>query len=168
MSSKQYNEIHTIQITVNSQSYSLQVQPNWTLAHVLREQLGLTGTKIACDEGACGACTVLIEGETVLSCMTLAVECNNIRIQTIEGLSQGDRLHPIQDAWLEEHGAQCGFCSPGMIMTAKAFLEENPDPTERDVRRAMSGNICRCANYDHIVKSVMAGAKKLKERKHGA
>lgn len=166
MSSKQHKEMHTIHVNVNNRGYSLQVQPHWTLAHVLREKLGLTGTKIACDEGACGACTVLIEGETVLSCMKLAVECNDKKILTIEGLSQGDRLDPIQAAWLEEHGAQCGFCSPGMILTAKAFLEENSDPTEPEVRRAMSGNICRCANYDHIVNSVLAAAKKIQERGH--
>jgi aerobic-type carbon monoxide dehydrogenase small subunit (CoxS/CutS family) len=148
-------------IRVNGKEYSLRLEDHWTLASVLRDKLGLTGTKIACDNGACGACTVLIEGEPILSCMTLAVECEDKAIETIEGLSDGPRLHVIQQAWLEEHGAQCGFCSPGFIMAAKALLERNASPTREEVREALSGHICRCGNYDHIVASVLTAARKI-------
>ncbi len=153
-----------IELHVNGRSFALTVKPNWTLAFVLREKLGFTGVKVACDDGACGACTVLLDDEAILSCMKLAIECAGRRILTIEGLAEGDRLHPIQEAWLEEHGTQCGFCAPGMILTAKAFLDRKPDPTAREIRDALSGNICRCANYDHIVEAVLAGGRKLRER----
>lgn len=149
-------------LTVNGRCYEFRVRSNWTLAHVLRDRLGFTGVKIACDNGACGACTVLMNGEPILSCMKLAIECEGSNIMTIEGLSDGVQLHPIQEAWLEEHGTQCGFCAPGMIMTTKAFLDENADPTDQEVREALSGNICRCGNYGHIVKSVLAAAKKIR------
>jgi aerobic-type carbon monoxide dehydrogenase small subunit (CoxS/CutS family) len=147
---------------VNGRKYRVKVEGHWTLVHVLREKLGLTGTKIACDNGACGACTVLVDGEPILSCMTLAVECEDKAIETIEGISDGPRLHLIQQAWLEEHGAQCGFCSPGFIMTAKALLERTPSPTREEVRDALSGNICRCGNYDHIIASVLRAGEKMR------
>lgn len=147
---------------VNGKKYRVKTEDHWTLAFLLREKLGLTGTKIACDNGACGACAVLVDGEPILSCMTLAVECEDKRIETIEGLSDGPRLHPIQQAWLEEHGAQCGFCSPGLIMTAKALLDRIASPSKEEVREALSGNICRCGNYDHIIASVLTAARKIR------
>ena len=156
------NRQREIVLVVNRRRYPLMVGVHWTLSYVLRDKLGLTGTKVACDGGACGACTVLIEGEPILSCMKLAVECDQMSIWTIEGLSDHDDLDPIQEAWIEEHGTQCGFCAPGMIMTTKAFLEENPEPSEADVRAALAGNICRCANYDHIVQAALSGANKIK------
>jgi carbon-monoxide dehydrogenase small subunit len=149
-------------LVVNGKSFELEILPHWTLAHVLREKLGLTGVKIACDNGACGACTMLMDDEPLLSCMKLAIECEGRDVMTIEGLSDGVKLHPIQEAWLEEHGTQCGYCAPGMIMTTKAFLDKNPNPTVEELRESLSGNICRCANYDHIVKAVFAAAKKMK------
>lgn len=152
---------------VNGKMYGVKVEDHWTLAYVLRDKLGLTGTKIACDNGACGACTVLINGEPVLSCMILAVECDNQNILTIEGLSDGARLHPIQQVWLEEHGTQCGFCAPGMIMTTKALLDRIPRPTKEEAKEALSGNICRCGNYDHILASVLSAAKKMGGEDHG-
>ena len=152
---------------VNGKKYRVKVEDHWTLVYVLREKLGLTGTKIACDGGACGACTVLIDGEPILSCMTLAAECENKNIVTIENLSEGLKLHPLQEAWLEEHGAQCGFCAPGMIMTAKALLDQNPNPTREEIKEALSGNICRCGNYDHIVTSVLSGSQKMRGEDHG-
>ncbi len=152
---------------VNGKKHVVKVEDHWSLVYVLREKLGLTGTKIACDNGACGACTVLIDGEPILSCMTLAAECENKRIVTIEHLSDGLQLHPLQEAWLEEHGTQCGFCAPGMILTAKALLDQNPNPNRQEVMEALSGNICRCGNYDHIVASVLAGAQKMRGEDHG-
>jgi len=152
---------------VNGKNYKIKIEAHWTLAYVLRDKLGLTGTKIACDNGACGACTVLIDGEPILSCMTLAVECENRSILTIEGLSDGARLHSIQEAWLEEHGTQCGFCAPGMIMTTKALLDRIPGPSKEEIKEALSGNICRCGNYDHIVASVLSAAKKMRGEQHG-
>ena len=152
---------------VNGKRYRVNVEDHWTLAYVLRDKLGLTGTKIACDNGACGACTVLIDGEPILSCMTLAVECDDQDILTIEGLSDGGTLHPIQQVWLEEHGTQCGFCAPGMIMTTKALLDRIPRPTKEEAKEALSGNICRCGNYDHILASVLSAAKKMGGEDHG-
>ena len=154
-----------VTLNVNGEHYDIEVMPHWTLAKVLREILGFTGVKIACDNGACGACTVLVDGELVLSCMKLAVECEGTSILTIEGLSDGVKLHPIQEAWLEEHGTQCGFCAPGFIMTAKEFLNRNPAPKDEEVRGALSGNICRCGNYDHAVKAVLAAATKMRREK---
>jgi carbon-monoxide dehydrogenase small subunit len=130
----------------------------------LRDKLGLTGTKVACSGGECGACTVLVEGKPVPSCMVLAIEVKDQDILTIEGISNGKKLHPVQIAWLEEYGAQCGFCSPGMIMNAVALLEKNPHPTETDVKEALAGNICICSNYEHIVKSVLTAADRMEKR----
>lgn len=153
-----------IKLMVNKKSYDLMVEPQWTLSHVLRNQLGLTGTKEACNEGACGSCTVIIDGRAVPSCMLLAIEQDGKSIETIEGLSKFGRLHPVQDAWLEEYGAQCGFCSPGMMMSAKALLDRNPDPTEEEIKEILAGNICICSNYEHIVNAVRTAAKKLQRR----
>ena len=153
-----------IRITVNNERYELLVRPNWTLAFVLREKLGFTGVKLACDNGACGSCTVLMEDEAILSCMKLAIECDRKHILTIEGLSHGTQIHPIQQAWLEAHGTQCGFCAPGMIMTTKALLDKIPDPTESQVREALAGNICRCGNYDQIIQAALSGSRKIREK----
>ena len=153
-----------IVLRVNGVDYELKAAVTATLADVLREELGLTGTKIMCNEGECGACTVLINRRPVLSCMTLAMDAQGKEIVTIEGLADsrtGD-LHPIQVAFVENSGMQCGVCTPGMILSAKALLDENPSPSEEDVRWALSGNLCRCGNYRRISESVLAAAGKLR------
>jgi carbon-monoxide dehydrogenase small subunit len=169
----------TIELTVNGKQYilttgddiepweslSYDVYPWDTLLHTLREKLGLTGTKSSCESGACGACSVLINGKLALSCLVLTVDCDGKEITTIEGLSDPvtGKLHHIQEAFIENNGAQCGFCTPGMIIATKALLDENPDPTEEDIKWALSGNICRCGNYNLITKSVLAAAEKMRE-----
>jgi carbon-monoxide dehydrogenase small subunit len=153
-----------VTLNVNGNKYEIETKITATLAEVLREQLGLTGTKIMCNEGECGACTVLINGKPVLSCMTLTVDCQDKNILTIEGMADpltGD-LHPIQQAFVAKSGMQCGVCTPGMILTAKALLDENAAPTEDDVRKALSGNLCRCGNYQRITECVLDAAKMLR------
>jgi aerobic-type carbon monoxide dehydrogenase small subunit (CoxS/CutS family) len=152
-----------IVLRVNGVQYELKAAVTATLADVLREELGLTGTKIMCNEGECGACTVLINGRPMLSCMMLARDAQGKEILTIEGLadSQTGDLHPIQEAFVERSGMQCGVCTPGMILSAKALLDENPNPTEDDVRWALSGNLCRCGNYRRITECVLLAAGKL-------
>ena len=148
-------------LTVNGEEYEVKVGVTDTLANTLREKIGLTGTKTICNEGGeCGACTVLIGGEPVLSCLTLAIECEGKNILTIEGLANPitGELHPIQQAFVEYSGMQCGMCTPGMILAAKAFLDRNPNPTEDEVREALAGNICRCGNYKRITECVLAAA----------
>ncbi len=158
----------TITLTVNGETRPLLVEPHWTLSRVLRREFGLTGAKEACGEGACGACTVLIDHVPTPSCMVLAVEQEGKHITTIEGLSQNGVLHPIQEAWLEEYGAQCGFCSPGMIMSAMGLLYKNPDPDEEEIKEALGGNLCICSNYEHIIAAVKSAARKMaKEARHG-
>ncbi len=151
-----------ITLTVNGEEHEVEVWSTETLADVLREKLGLTGTKLMCNNGECGSCTVLVDGRPMLSCLMLAAECENLDVLTIEGL--GDRetgeLHPIQQAFVERSGMQCGICTPGMILTAKALLDENPNPTEDGVREAMAGNLCRCGNYKRITECVIAAAEK--------
>jgi len=149
----------SIKLIVNGYSYNVSVPAETTLLEVLREELQLTGTKFGCDTGECGACTVLIDGRPFRSCMTLAVEVEGKRITTIEGLANGGELHPVQKKFVEFQAIQCGFCSPGMILTAVAFLGENPKPTRQEVRRAISGNICRCTGYQKIVEAVIAASK---------
>ena len=149
-------------LIVNDRAYELALEPQWTLSYVLREKMGLTGTKEACKEGACGACTVLIDGKAVPSCMVLAIEQVGKSILTIEGLSKNG-IHPLQEAWLEEFGSQCGFCSPGMILSAKALLDHNSSPTIDEVKEALAGNICICSNYEHIIKAVLVAAKKMQK-----
>ena len=153
-----------IVLRVNGLEYELKATVTATLADVLREELGLTGTKIMCNEGECGACTVLINGRPILSCMMLARDARGKEILTIEGLadSRSGGLHPIQEAFVERSGMQCGVCTPGMILSAKALLDENPNPTEDDVRWALSGNICRCGNYRRITECVLLAADKLR------
>lgn len=151
-------EKQLIQLTVNGEGHDVVVTPNQTLVDVLREDLELTGTKVGCDEGACGTCTVLIDGKPVRSCLTLAVEAQGKSIETIEGLAVDGELHPVQKAFIEHGAIQCGFCTPAMILTSKAFLEQNPHPTEEQVRRAISGVVCRCTGYAKIVEAIMAAA----------
>lgn len=158
--------VRKLVLNVNGDRYELEAGITATLAEVLREELGLTGTKVMCNEGDCGACTVLINGRPVLSCMTLAIDAENKDIVTIEGLADratGD-LHPIQKAFVEHSGMQCGVCTPGMILTTKALLDENPDPTEDEVRKALSGNLCRCGNYRRITESVLDAARMMRGR----
>ncbi len=148
-------------VTVNNINYTIHIEPHLTLVELLRDKLGLTGTKKSCNEGECGACTVLMEGKPVASCLVLAMDAQNKNITTIEGLADGEDLHPLQVSFVRNGGIQCGYCTPGMIMSAKALLDENPDPTPLEVREGISGNLCRCTGYQQIVDSVMAAAKEM-------
>jgi len=155
-----------LKLIVNGREHMLSVTPNVTLADVLREKLGLTGLKIGCNSGECGACTVLINGQPTASCLTLAIDCEGKEILTIEGLANPEtgKLHPIQQAFIEHHGLQCGYCTSGMIMSVKALLNRNPNPTEEEVREAINGNICRCTGYMNIIESVLAAAEKMRSQ----
>jgi aerobic-type carbon monoxide dehydrogenase small subunit (CoxS/CutS family) len=143
-------------LKVNDETYEVITAPNRTLLEVLRDELHYTGAKESCGEGVCGSCTVLIDGQPVRSCLTLALAVEGKAITTIEGLAQGNQLHPVQEAFVTHHAIQCGFCSPGMILTAYALLQENPQPTEEEIRRALSGNTCRCTGYAKIVEAVQS------------
>jgi carbon-monoxide dehydrogenase small subunit len=147
-----------ITVTVNGTQRSAEVEPRLLLVHFLREELRLTGTHVGCDTSGCGACTVLLDGVPIKSCTYLAVQADGRDVETVEGLLDGATLHPIQAAFKQEHGLQCGFCTPGMMLTAKALLASNPSPSEDDVRWALSGNVCRCTGYMNIVKAVQAAA----------
>jgi carbon-monoxide dehydrogenase small subunit len=147
-----------IVLKVNGNNYNLNIETQRTLVEVLRDTLGLTGTKKSCNEGECGACTVLIDGKPAASCMMLAIAAQGKEITTIEGLNQGDKLHPIQEAFVKHTAIQCGFCTPGMVLAAKAFLDENPKPTSAEARKAISGNLCRCTGYQQIVDAIMAAS----------
>jgi carbon-monoxide dehydrogenase small subunit len=151
-------------VTVNGEERSAEVEPRLLLVHFLRQTLGLTGTHVGCDTTSCGACTVLLDGTPVKSCTVLAVQAQGRAVDTVEGLAKGGELHPIQQAFHEEHGLQCGFCTPGMMLTATAFLHENPAPTDEEIRWALSGNICRCTGYQNIVNAVLSAAATLRER----
>jgi carbon-monoxide dehydrogenase small subunit len=148
-----------ITVQVDGVPYSDDVEPRTLLVHHLRENLGKTGTVVGCDTSNCGACTVLLDGESVKSCSVLAVQADGREVTTIEGVGTDGELHPVQQAFHEHHGLQCGYCTPGMIMAACSFLRENPDPSEDDVRQGMEGNLCRCTGYQNIVKSVLAAAE---------
>jgi len=150
---------HVVQLNINGDIHEVLVSSNQTLLEVLRDKLGLMGTKRGCDLGACGACTVLINGEAYLSCITLAMDAVGKEIRTIEGLSQGGDLHPLQRAFVEKGAIQCGFCGPGMILTAKALLDEEKRPTEQTIKKKMAGNLCRCTGYKKIVEAVLSVAK---------
>ena len=147
-----------VSVTVNGVDHEDDVEPRTLLVHHLRTGIGLTGTNVGCDTSSCGACTVIVDGQSVKSCTMLAVQANGREITTIEGLADGETMHPVQQAFQAEHGLQCGFCTPGMVMAAVSLLEENPSPTERDVREGIEGNLCRCTGYHNIVKSVLACA----------
>jgi carbon-monoxide dehydrogenase small subunit len=156
--------LDTVKLMVNGKEHALEVGANETLLEVLREKLGLTGSKIGCNRGECGACTVLMDGESVLSCLTLAIECQGKSILTIEGLEDPDtgELDPIQSAFVENFGIQCGFCTPGMVMSAKALLDKNPNPSEQEIREGIQGNLCRCTGYQQIVESIQATGKMMR------
>jgi aerobic-type carbon monoxide dehydrogenase small subunit (CoxS/CutS family) len=149
-----------VQININGRDRQIYIEPRRTLLSVLREELGLTGTKYGCGEGNCGACTVILDGAPVYACLTLAIDCEGRKVRTIEGLTKEGQLHPVQRAFIEHDGYQCGYCTPGQIMSAVALLEQNPHPTEAEVRHEMTGNLCRCGAYPNILQAVLAAAGK--------
>jgi aerobic-type carbon monoxide dehydrogenase small subunit (CoxS/CutS family) len=150
-----------IRLTINGQEYSIRVEPEWTLHHLIHQKLGLTGTKLFCDRGACSACTVIMEGRPILSCMMLAIECDGKAIETVEGIES--KRHPLIEAYVRNHAMQCGYCTPGFVTTAKALLDRKPDPTEEEIRDALGGNLCRCGTYPQHPKAVLEAAKELNE-----
>jgi carbon-monoxide dehydrogenase small subunit len=157
-------EKRKIALTVNGKRYEPEVEVRYTLADVIRHGLGLTGTHLGCEHGVCGACTILFDGKSARSCLMLAVQADGHEILTIEGIAEGpDKLHPLQEAFRDNHGLQCGFCTPGILTTLIEFLRDNPDPTEREVRIAISGNLCRCTGYQGIVAAALDAAKRLRE-----
>lgn len=166
--SPETGQMLALRLTVNGRAHDLQVAPYETLIEVIRDRLGLTGTKKSCDMQVCGACTVLLDGRPVSACTMLAFEARNSSLLTIEGMAQGETLHPIQAAFIECSGLQCGFCTPGMILTAKALLDETPHPSEDDIKHYMRGNICRCTGYKRILESVMTAAQLLASQAGGA
>ena len=151
----------SITITVNGDEKKAEVEPRLLLAHFLRENLNLTGTHVGCDTTSCGACTVLLDGKSVKSCTVLAVQADGCEVTTVEGLADGDNLHPVQEGFWEKHGLQCGFCTPGMIMSSVALLEDNPNPSEEEIRNGLSGNVCRCTGYHNIDLAVQYAADKI-------
>ncbi len=158
----------SITVTVNGQSRGAEVEPRMLLVHLLRDVFGLTGAHVGCDTTSCGVCTVLVDGTPVKSCTMFGVQVDGRSVTTVEGLAANGAMHPIQEAFKEEHGLQCGFCTPAMMLVATALLEENPDPTEDDIRWAISGNLCRCTGYQNIVKSVQFGAEQMRQASAGA
>ena len=153
-------EHQCVRLTVNGQAYERKVEPRLLLSDFIRHELGLSGTHVGCEHGVCGACTILFDGQPIRSCLTFAVQANGHRLDTVEGLAPGpDELHPLQQAFQDAHGLQCGFCTPGILMTLVPFLQENPAPTEAEVREAISGNLCRCTGYQNIVAAALLAAK---------
>jgi carbon-monoxide dehydrogenase small subunit len=148
-----------VRLTVNGVDHQLEVEPRLLLVHALRDRIGLTGTRVGCDTSNCGACTIHLDGQAVKSCTVLAVQADGAALKTIEGLASGDGLHPLQEAFWNDHGLQCGYCTPGMIMAAAALLEENPDPAEAEVRHTLEGNLCRCTGYHNIIRAVLDAAR---------
>ncbi|MFT5133279.1 MAG: carbon-monoxide dehydrogenase small subunit [Gammaproteobacteria bacterium] len=148
-----------INLNINGEDCPTYVKPHWSLAYVIREKIGLTGTKTGCEMGTCGSCTVLFDGKPIFSCLRIAADAEGHKIQTIEGIETDGVLHPLQAAFIEDHGMQCGFCTPGMIVAAKALLDKNPDPSEQEVKEAIGGHLCRCGTYVRIVKSILHGAE---------
>ena len=157
------NDLTNVRVTVNGTRYERAVEPRLLLSDFLRHELGLTGTHVGCEHGVCGTCTVLFDGQSVRSCLMFAVQADGHEILTVEGLGTMDDLHPLQEAFQEAHGVQCGFCAPGMLMTLLPFLEENPDPSEKEIREAISGNLCRCTGYQHVVDAAKLAAEKMRE-----
>ena len=155
--------MHTIKLTVNGTEQTVTVESRLLLVHLLREELRLTGTHIGCDTTHCGACTVLLDGTPVKSCTVLAVQAEGRQLTTVEGLEKDGKLHPVQEGFMQEHGLQCGYCTPGMLMTSYAFLKKTPNPSEADIRWAISGNLCRCTGYVNIVKSIEYAAAKVRQ-----
>ena len=153
----------TVTVTVNGRQHSAEVEPRLLLVHFLRETLDLTGTHIGCDTSNCGACTVLVDSVAVKSCTLLAIQADGATIETVEGMEQNNQLHPLQEGFLQQHGLQCGFCTPGMLMSAKALLATNSSPSEAEIRRGISGNLCRCTGYVNIVKAIQYGAAKMRD-----
>jgi len=151
-----------LEVTVNGTRYERAVEPRTLLSDFLRHELSLTGTHVGCEHGVCGACTVLLDGESVRSCLTFAIQTHGHEITTVEGLGTIDHLHPVQEAFHEAHGLQCGFCTPGILTTVVPFLEQNPDPSEAEIREAISGNLCRCTGYQHIVDAVKLAAERMR------
>ncbi len=154
-----------IRININGQEYRMHVEPEWTLYCLIHDKLGLTGTKMFCDRGACSSCTVIMEGRPILSCMTLALECDGKTIETIEGIES--KKHPLLEAYIRNHAMQCGYCTPGFVVTAKALLDRQPDPTEEEIRDALAGNLCRCGTYPQHPKAVLEAAKEVRESAEG-
>ena len=153
--------LFTVTTSVNGATYTRVVEPRLLLSDFLRHEIGLTGTHVGCEHGVCGACTILFDGLPMRSCLMLAAQAHGHEIVTVEGLADGDRLHPLQEAFREAHGLQCGFCTPGILMTMKAFLDEHPSPNEAEIREALSGNLCRCTGYQHIVEAVAMAAARM-------
>ncbi len=158
------SELFNITVTVNGTEYERAVEPRMLLSDFIRHELGLTGTHVGCEHGVCGTCTVIFDGQSVRSCLMFAVQANGHEIRTVEGLGTMEDLHPLQEAFREAHGAQCGYCTPGFLMTVLPFLKENPDPTEEEIREAISSNLCRCTGYQHIVDAVKLAAEKMRSR----
>ena len=152
---------HLINLRINGEPYKVSVKPNMTLLDFLRDEIGLTGTKKGCDTGQCGACTVLLDGKPINSCLVLAVDANGKEILTVEGLARNGELHPLQESFIQEGAVQCGYCTSGMLLSAKALLDENQDPGEEEVKKAIAGNLCRCTGYVRIVKAVLMAARKM-------
>jgi aerobic carbon-monoxide dehydrogenase small subunit len=159
---------HEVTITVNGTAYTRTIESRLLLVHFIREELGLTGTHIGCDTTSCGACTVLLDGRAVKSCTVFAVSANGKQVETIESVAQNGALHPLQEGFWEKHGLQCGYCTPGMIMSAKYLLSQNPDPTEAEIRAGISGNLCRCTGYNKIVEAVQYAAEKINAQTEAA
>ncbi|MHB1907289.1 MAG: (2Fe-2S)-binding protein [Nitrososphaerales archaeon] len=161
----QASNLVQVTCTINGKPYTGMAEPRTLLVHFIRDELNLTGTHIGCDTGHCGACTIMFNGVAEKSCMILAVQAQGANILTVEGLAKGDKLHPLQDAFWENHGLQCGYCTPGMLISSLFLLQRNPDPSEDDIRRGIEGNLCRCTGYVNIIKSIKAAAKKMQEEK---
>ncbi len=161
---KQKRQLRTISMTINGVEYEGACEPRKLLVDFIREDLGLTGTHVGCEHGVCGACTIFMNGQTVRSCLMFAVQADGQSLVTVEGLAKEGKLHPLQEAFWEHHGLQCGFCTPGMLMGALDFLSTNPDPTEDEIRVGISGNLCRCTGYHNIVKAIKAAAPVIKQR----
>ena len=155
---------HLINLKINGETYKFNIKPNTLLLDLIRDEIGLNGTKRGCDTGECGACTVLMDGKPVNSCLVLAVEADGKNILTIEGLAENGQLHPLQEAFIEEGAVQCGFCTPGMLLSAKALLDANSNPKEEEIKKAIAGNLCRCTGYIKIIKAITSAAEKMKRR----